>query len=114
MLKAFKTAGSAVTIGLFLTAAAYAQTSTAPKAGAMKMTAAECTSLWNKLDTAKSGSVTEAQAKPYVTNFKSVDANNDGKLSQSEFQSGCNKGEVHSSASTGTGTGTSGSTMPKK
>jgi hypothetical protein len=116
MFKAFKTAGCTVTIGLLLAGAAYAQTSPAPKpgAGALKMTQAECQSLWNKLDASKAGSVSEAQAKAYVIDFKSVDANSDGKLSQTEFQAGCEKGQVHSSATTGTGSGTSGSAIPKK
>jgi hypothetical protein len=54
--------------------------------------------------------VSEAQAKSYVTDFKSVDANSDGKLSQAEFQSGCDKGQVHGSATTGPGSGAGSST----
>jgi hypothetical protein len=81
----------------------------------MKMTQAECQSLWNRADAGKSGSVSEAQAKAYVTDFKAVDANSDGKLSQTEFQAGCDKGQVHSSATTGPGSGTGGpATAPKK
>ena len=70
-------------------------------AQAAKMSTAECQSLWSKLDTAKSGSVTEAQAKSSVTNFKAVDANKDGKLSETEFKSGCDAGHVQSMAITG-------------
>jgi hypothetical protein len=116
MLKAFTTGSAALLIGLLMGGAAYAQTSTAPKsgAGAMKMTQAECQALWNRLDAAKAGNVSEAQAKPYVTDFKAIDANKDGKLSQAEFQSGCDKGQVHSSATTGAGSGTGGATTPKK
>src|SRR5262245_59969564 len=115
MLNAFTT-GSVITAGIILGGFAHAQTTPAPKEGpaAIKMTQAECQSLWSRLDTAKSGSITEAQARPYVTDFKAVDANNDGKLSQSEFQAGCVKGQVHGSATTGPGSGTSGSTPPEK
>jgi hypothetical protein len=111
MLKAFTMGSTALAIGLAMGGVAYAQTSTAPtaKSGAMKLTQAECQSIWNRLDTAKAGNVSEAQAKQYVTDFKSVDANNDGKLSQAEFQSGCDKGQVHSSATTGPASGTNGS-----
>lgn len=114
MLKAFTT-GSTLIVGLMLGGLAYAQTSPAPKGpGAMKLSQAECQSLWNRLDTAKSGNVSEAQARPHVTDFKAVDINNDGKLSQTEFQAGCDKGQVQASATTGPGSGSSGSTTPKK
>jgi hypothetical protein len=115
MIKAFTMAGASLLVGVVLGAAAYAQ-APAPKPGAapMKMTQAECTSLWNRLDAAKSGNVSEAQAGPYVTDFKAVDANKDGKLTQAEFQAGCDKGQVHGTATTGPGNGTPGSTIPKK
>jgi hypothetical protein len=107
MIRSFASASAAVFAGLLLAGSAMAQTTTAPK-GQMKLTQAECTSIWNTLDSTKAGSVSEAQAQAHVTNFDSVDANKDGKLSRAEFQSGCDRGQVHSSASTGTGTGTSG------
>jgi len=88
---------------------AYAQTSTSPSSPALKMTQAECQSLWNRLDSAKSGTVTESQAAQHVSDFKSADTNSDGKLSQAEFQSACDKGQVRGSATTGPGSGTDGS-----
>lgn len=111
MLRSFTAGSAAVAVGLFMGGLAYAQTKTpAP----MKMTQAECQALWSRLDASKSGSVSEAQAKSYVTDFKGIDSNNDGKLSQTEFQAGCDKGQVHGSATTGSGSGTNGSsTMPK-
>lgn len=114
MLKAF-TVASAVA-GLALGGLAFAQTKpapTSPGAGATKMSAAECQSLWNKLDTAKSGSVSETMAQPHVTDFDAVDTNSDGKLSQTEFQAGCDKGQIRASATTGPGSGGAGS-PPKK
>jgi hypothetical protein len=117
MLKPFAAGSAAVAVGLFVGGLAFAQTSApkAPAAPALKMTQAECQSLWNRLDAGKAGSVGEAQASAHVTDFKAIDANSDGKLSQAEFQAGCAKGQVHSSATTGPGSGSGGSaTAPNK
>jgi EF hand domain-containing protein len=100
---------SAMTLASFLFASllaspSMAQTTPAPS-GALKLSAAQCSALWNKLDASKSGSVTQTAASSYVADFKAVDTNNDGKLSQAEFTSGCNKGLVHDTASTGAGSG---------
>jgi hypothetical protein len=121
MRKTILVGSTALAFGL-LSSAAFAQTtspSSPPKSGsstgAMKMTQAECAALWNRVDANKAGNLTEAQAKPYVTDFKALDTNGDNKLSQSEFQAGCDKGLVHSTASTGAGTGSmapGGSTAP--
>jgi len=111
MIKSFTTVSAAVLLGALLAAPAMAQTTTAPKA-AMKITQAECQSLWNRLDAAKSGSVAQSAAQAHVADFKAVDANNDGKLTQAEFQAGCDKGLVQGSASSGSGAGTD--TAPKK
>jgi EF hand len=115
MLRTFKT-GSVIVAAVVLGGLAYAQTTPAPKpgGGAMKLSQAECLSLWNRLDTAKSGSITAAQARPHVTDFKAVDANNDGKLSETEFRTGCERGQVHASATTGPGSGAPDSQAPKK
>jgi len=117
MLKPFTAGSAAAVVSLLVGGLAFAQTSApkAPGAPAMKMTQAECQSLWNRVDAGKTGSVSEAQAKTFVTDFKALDANNDGKLSQTEFQAGCDSGQVRSSATTGPGGGTNGSgTVPKK
>ena len=76
------------------------------------MTAADCQTLWDRLDATKAGSVTETQAKPYVASFASVDADKDGKLSLSEFKAGCDNGTVRATASTGAGSGAT--TAPKR
>jgi len=105
MLKAFTTT---IALGLLVGGSALAQTtpSPAPTPGAMKMSEVECTSLWNRLDASKSGSLAEAQVKPHISDFKAVDTNNDGKLSQAEFKAGCDKGLVRSTAATGPGNDT--------
>ncbi len=74
-----------------------------------KMSKADCQSLWGRADASGSGSLTGAQAQPYVTNFAKVDTNADGKLSSTEFLNGCQKGLVHDSASSGASEGASGS-----
>jgi hypothetical protein len=112
MIRSIRTVSAAVAFGALFALPVMAQTTTAPKAGAMKLTQAQCQTIWNRLDAAKSGSVTQAATQPYVTDFKSVDANSDGKLTQAEFQAGCDKGVVHDSAGSGAGSGTSGSTAP--
>lgn len=71
-----------------------------------KLSKADCQSLWGRA--ASSGSLSSAQAQPYVTNFAKVDSNADGKLSSSEFLAGCQRGLVHDSASSGASEGTSG------
>ncbi|HWB47222.1 MAG TPA: hypothetical protein VG900_17450 [Hyphomicrobiaceae bacterium] len=104
----------AAAVALAVAAPAFAQTTTAPKAGA-KMSQAECTSAWTKLDASKSGNVTQTQATGVVTDFKTADTNKDGKLSQTEFMSACNKGLVTASTASGAGSrGMTGSEPTKK
>ena len=116
MRKAIFVGSTAVAFALF-GGAAIAQTKSpsSGSSGAMKMSQAECTALWNRVDTSKAGNLSESQLKTYVTDFKAIDTNGDHKVSQSEFQAGCDKGLVHSTASTGAGTGSmapGGSTAP--
>jgi hypothetical protein len=103
------------TAALAIAMPALAQT-TAPKS-ATKMSQADCTAAWTKLDASKSGSVSQTQAQGVVSDFKAADTNNDGKLTQAEFTAACDKGLVTASAATGTGgRGMTGSekTPPKK
>jgi hypothetical protein len=98
-----KLASSVALAALLIAGSAFAQTTTAPKSGTTKMSQSDCTAAWNRLDTAKSGSVSEAQAQGVVTDFKAADTNNDGKLTQSEFMAACNKGLVTASSGSGSG-----------
>lgn len=75
----------------------------------VKLSKAQCESLWSRADAAGSGSLSSAQAQSYVSDFSKVDANADGQLSGAEFLSGCQKGFVHDSASTGASEGAAGS-----
>jgi EF-hand domain pair len=98
-----KLASSVALAALLIAGSAFAQTTTAPKSGTTKMSQSDCTAAWNRLDTAKSGSVSEAQVQGVVTDFKAADTNNDGKLTQSEFMAACNKGLVTASSGSGSG-----------
>ena len=100
------------TTALAIAMPALAQTTTAPTSGAAKMSQADCTAAWTKLDASKSGSVSQSQAQGTVTDFKAADTNNDGKLSQAEFQAACDKGLVTASASGTGGRGMTGSEPP--
>ena len=114
MRKAIVVGSTAIAFGM-LGGAAIAQTKSPSSTDAMKMSQAECAALWNRVDSNKAGNLSESQAKAYVTDFKALDTNGDKKLSESEFQAGCDKGLVHSTASTGAGTGSmapGGSTAP--
>jgi hypothetical protein len=112
--KRMKIAGSILAAAIVaLAVPAVAQTT--PGSGAAKMSAAECTAAWTKLDAAKSGSVSQAQAQGTVTDFKTADANSDGKLTQAEFTAACNKGLVTAAGSTTGSRGMTGSdTQPPK
>jgi hypothetical protein len=58
---------------------------------------AKCGSVWSAAQ--KTGdTLSEGQAAPFVTNFKLVDADGDGKISETEFQDGCKKGLVQEAA----------------
>jgi len=98
-----RTIASVAAIVCTLTFAAQAQTTTSPGTGSTKMSQAECSSSWTRLDSAKTGKVSETQAKSDVTNFSAADTDKDGNLTQSEFMSACDKGLVTASGQTGTG-----------
>ena len=113
-------ASLAATAALAIAMPALAQTTapqtTTPKSAA-KMSQADCSAAWTKLDASKSGSVSQSQAQGVVSDFKAADTNNDGKLTQAEFTAACDKGLVTASAATGSGgRGMTGSepTPPKK
>jgi hypothetical protein len=91
------------TTALAIAMPALAQTTTMPKSGTTKMSQADCTAAWTKLDASKSGSVSQSQAQGVVTDFTAADTNKDGKLTQTEFMAACDKGLVTASAATGSG-----------
>ena len=86
---------------------AYAQTDQ----GAMKLSKAECASLWNQASP-DGGPITESQAAAYVTDFKAANPDGDKTLEKAEFSKACANGLVKGSASTGAGAGEMGSEAP--
>jgi EF hand len=61
---------------------------------------AKCTSVWSM--TERDGdTLSEGKAAPFIVNFKMVDADNDGKITEAEFKEGCKKGLVQEASATG-------------
>jgi hypothetical protein len=61
---------------------------------------AKCASVWS-LTERDGDKLSEAKAAPFVVNFKLVDANADGNISEAEFKDGCKKGLVQEAAAEG-------------
>jgi flavin-binding protein dodecin len=78
-------------------------------APAQKLSQAECDSLWMQANPSNSATISEAQAKSYVTDFKAANPDNDGSLDKSEFAKACKSGLVRGSGSSGAGAGDAGS-----
>ncbi|HET6321043.1 MAG TPA: hypothetical protein VFF87_03225 [Hyphomicrobium sp.] len=95
-----------VLVGLFSAASvigAYAQ-----QEGNVKMSAAECSSLWNSASP-DGKPITQSQAAAYVTDFAAANPDGDKTLEKGEFMKACNKGLVKSSAASGASSGEAGS-----
>lgn len=71
---------------------------------------AKCANVWS-LTQRQGDTLSEGEAAPFIVNFKQVDANSDGKISEAEFKDGCKKGLVQE-ASAGGGQQPSGQTSP--
>lgn len=98
---------AAFTAAALCTSVAFAQT--APGKAGMQLSQSECTSLWQQANPSKAAGLTEAQAKPFVSDFKAANPDGDTTIDQNEWLAACNKGLVKSSSSSGASTGTSGS-----
>ena len=94
--------------------AVWAQSPSPPsKSAGTRLSQAECRTLWNQANPSGGPTITMAQAQRYVSDFKSVDRDDDGSISKVEFNAGCKNGNVKgASASTGMSPGTSGSSKP--
>lgn len=83
--------------------------STQKPAGAMKLSQAECDSLWNQANPSNAATISQSQAQAYVTDFKAANPDNDGSLDKAEFTKACGKGLVKSSgSSSGASSGSTG------
>ena len=54
---------------------------------------AACQSIW-KMAAPDGDTLSKDKATPFVVNYEMVDTDKDGKISQSEFQTGCGKGWI--------------------
>jgi sporulation protein YlmC with PRC-barrel domain len=71
----------------------------AGRSGAM-LDDSKCASVWS-LTERDGDTLSEGKAAPFVVNFKLVDANADGKISEAEFKDGCKKGLVQETTAEG-------------
>ena len=71
---------------------------------------ATCANVWS-LTQRQGDTLSEGEAAPFIVNFKLVDANADGKISEAEFKDGCKNGLVQQ-ASAGGQQQPSGKTSP--
>jgi hypothetical protein len=61
---------------------------------------AKCDSIWNM--TEREGEIlSEGKAAPFIVNFKMVDTDRDGWITQNEFKQGCKNGWVQEKSATG-------------
>ena len=70
-----------------------------------KLTQVECDTLWNQANPSGAATITQAQAQPYVTDFKAANLDGDSTLDQKEFAAACKNGLVKGTGSSGAATG---------
>jgi hypothetical protein len=58
---------------------------------------AKCANVWS-LTEREGDTLSEGKAAPFVVNFKLIDVDGDGKITESEFKDGCKKGLVQEAA----------------
>lgn len=61
---------------------------------------AACSNVWS-LTQRQGDTLSEGEAAPFIVNFKLVDANADGKISEAEFKDGCKNGLVQQASADG-------------
>ncbi len=105
MIKRIVANSAAVALGLAVLSPAFAQT---PVPSKVKMTQAQCETLWTQAMAGGSGDLAMDKAKPYVKDFTKADKDANTKLSQTEWMDACKQGGVQSSTSTGAGSGAGG------
>jgi hypothetical protein len=85
-------------IGLALPAVAQVDPGrSSPLAAGMGKTQAQaqdCTGMWNKADVNHKGVLDGKELDKFRSVLNTVDTNKDGKISQSEFMTACQKGEL--------------------
>jgi hypothetical protein len=74
-------------------------------AAGTKLTQADCDTLWNQANPSGAATITQAQAQPYVTDFKSANPDGDTSLDQKEFSAACKSGFVKGMGDSGAASG---------
>lgn len=64
----------------------------------LKVSEAQCSTLWTQALEGSSGHLSVEKAKPYVNDFNKADQNGDKALSKAEWAAACEKGLVRSSS----------------
>ena len=90
---------------ILLAGAFAASTTFGAYAAGTQLSQAECDSLWNQANPSGAASITQAQAQPYVTNFKAANPDGDSSLDRNEFSAACKSGLVKGTSNTGAATG---------
>ena len=90
---------------IFLAGVFAASTAFGAHATGTKLTQAECDTLWNQANPSGAATITQAQAQPYVTDFKAANSDGDSTLDQKEFAAACKNGHVKGTGSSGAATG---------
>jgi hypothetical protein len=90
---------------ILLAGAIAASTAFGAYAAGTKLSQAECDTLWNQANPSGASSITQAQAQPYVTDFKAANPDGDSSLDRKEFSAACKSGLVSATASTGAAAG---------
>ena len=108
-MKSALLAAAAICLGATTAFAQSANPSSPSAAGGTKLSQSECTSLWQQANSSGAAGLTQAQAAPYVSDFKAANPDGDTTIDQNEWMAACNKGLVKSSSSSGSSSGTSGS-----
>jgi len=61
---------------------------------------AKCANVWS-LTQREGDTLSEGQAAPFIVNFKLVDVDGNGKITEAEFKDGCKKGLVQEASAEG-------------
>jgi hypothetical protein len=96
---------------ILLAGAIVASTAFGAYAAGTQLSQAECDTLWNQANPKGAPTITQAQAQPYVTDFKAANSNGDSSLDQKEFSAACKSGLVKGSGSSGAASGDPGEKM---
>jgi hypothetical protein len=83
----------ALSLGLTVPALAQQQPNDAGRVSPLAQ-AQDCTGAWKRADVSSKGILEGKDVEKFSSVMTTVDANKDGKLSQSEFMTACSKGEL--------------------